>query len=80
MINIRHTKNYGLKIRSNKVEYITVAGVYCTTHDVKVPFCMSGFLSSNIINHFFHIDNEIVRSVIGYDIIIDGTDRPDRLI
>ena len=38
MINIKHTKYYEHKMRSNKGEYITAAGLYCTTHDVKVPF------------------------------------------
>ena len=51
MIKILHTKNYGRKMRSNKVEYSTAAGVYCTTHDVKVLFCMTELSSSKIINH-----------------------------
>ena len=40
MIKIRHTKPYERNMRSNRVEYSTAAGVYCTTHDVKIPFCM----------------------------------------
>ena len=40
MIKRLHTKNYERKIRSNKVEYSTTAGVYFATHDIKVPFCM----------------------------------------
>ena len=58
MINIRHTKNYELKMQSNKVEYSTATDVYCTTHDVKVPFFMPEFSSSKIINRSFHVDNE----------------------
>ena len=44
--------------------------MYCTTHDVKVPFCMLEFSVSNIINHSFHVDNYEGKSGIGYDIII----------
>ena len=40
IINRRRTKYYEGKIRSNKVEYSTAAGMYCTTHDFKVPFYM----------------------------------------
>ena len=40
MIKRRHTKHYERKMRFNRVEYSTDAGVYCTTHDVKVPFFM----------------------------------------
>ena len=40
MIKIIHTKYYEHNIRSNKVEYGTATGLYCTMHDVKVPFCM----------------------------------------
>ena len=56
---------------SNKVEYSTAAGVYCTTHDVKVPFCMPELSRSKIINHCFHVDNHKGKSGIGYDMIID---------
>ena len=38
MIKRRHNKHYRRKMRYNKVEYSTDAGVYCTTHDVKVTF------------------------------------------
>ena len=69
MIKIQHTKHYERKMRSNKVDYITAAGVYCTTHDVKVPFCMQEFSSSKIINHRFHFDNDKGESGIGYDMI-----------
>ena len=57
-------------MRSNKVEYITVAGMYFTTHDVKVPFCMPEFSSRKISNHQFHVDNDEDESGIGYDMII----------
>ena len=60
-------------MRSNKVEYSTAAGVYCTEHDVRVPFCMTEFPFSNIINHLPHVDNEKCESGIGYDMII-GSD------
>ena len=55
---------------SNEVEYSTAAGVYCTTHDVKVPFCMPEVSSSKIINHQFYVDNDKVESRIGYGMII----------
>ena len=57
VINRRHTKPYDRKMRSNNVEYSTDAGLYCTTHDVKVPFCMPEFYSSTIISHHFHVDS-----------------------
>ena len=46
MIKIKHNKHYEHKIRYNKVEYITVAGIHCTTHDAKVPFVFRSFLSA----------------------------------
>ena len=55
---------------SNKVEYSTATGVYRTTHDVKVHFCMLEFSSSKIINNCFHVDNKKGESGIGYDMII----------
>ena len=70
MIRRRHTKNYERKMQSNKVEYSAAADVYFTTHDVKVPFCMLEFSSSNIINHLFHVDNNKGELGIGYDMII----------
>ena len=57
-------------MRSNKVEYSTAVGMYYTTHDAKVPFCMPEFSSSKIINHCFHVDNNKVESGTGYDMII----------
>ena len=44
--------------------------MYCNTHDVKVPFCIPEFSSSNIINHLFHGNNDKGKSGIGYDMII----------
>ena len=70
MIKRRHTKHYERKMRSNKVEYSTASGVYCTTHDVKVPFCMLELSSRKTINHPFNVDNDKGSSGIGYDIII----------
>ena len=58
MIKRRHTKHYERNMTSNKVEYITAAGMYCTTHDIKVPFFMPEFSRSKIINHLFHVDND----------------------
>ena len=57
-------------MRSNKVEYITAVVMYCTTHDVKVPFCMPYFSSRKIMNYRFHVNNEKGKSDIGYDMII----------
>ena len=57
-------------MRSNKVEYSTAAGVYCTTYDVKVTFYMLEFSSSKISNHWFHVNNDNGYSGIGYDMII----------
>ena len=57
-------------MRSNKVEYSPASGLYCTTHDVKVHFCMPEFSSIKIINHCFHADNDKGESGIGYNMII----------
>ena len=70
MIKIRHTKHYERKMRSNIVEYSTASGVYCTTHDGKVPFCMPELSGSKIINHRFHVDNNEGKSGIGCYMII----------
>ena len=70
MIKRQHTKNYERKMRYNKVEYITADGMFCTTHDVLVPFCMPELFSSKISNNGFHIDHEQGESGIGYDMII----------
>ena len=56
---------------SNKVEYSKSAGLYCTTHDVKVPFLIPDFSISKIILHHFCADNDEGESGIGYDMIID---------
>ena len=55
---------------SNKVEYSIAVGLYCTTHDSKVPFFMPDFSSSKIINHRFRVNNYKGESGIGYDMII----------
>ena len=52
------------------MEYITAAGMYCTTNDVKVPFRIPEFSKNNIIPHKFHVDNNEGESGIGYDMII----------
>ena len=70
MINRQHTKHYERNIRYIKVEYSTATGVYSSTHDDKVHFSMLQFSSSKIINHWFHVDNEKLKSGIGYDMII----------
>ena len=57
MIKRRHTEHYERNMRSNRVEYSTAAGMYCTTHDVKVHFCILEFSGSKIINHRFHLIN-----------------------
>ena len=57
-------------MQSNKVEYSTDAGVYCMTHDVKVPFFMNEFSIRKIINHYFHVNDDKGESCIGYKIII----------
>ena len=57
-------------MRSNKLEYIKAAGLYCMTNVVKVPFCMPEFYSIKIINHSFHVSNEKGESRIGYGMII----------
>ena len=44
--------------------------MYCTTHDVKVTFCMIELSSINTIEHHFHVENGKVESVIGYNMII----------
>ena len=44
--------------------------MYCKTHEVNVPFCMSDFLSSKIINHHFRVNNDKGESGIRYEIII----------
>ena len=54
-------------MRSNKVEYSTASGVYCTTHDGKVPFCMPEFSIRKRINHCFYDDNDRGELGICYD-------------
>ena len=69
-IKRRHTKTYESKTSSNKVEYSTDAGTYCTTHDVKVPFFIPDFSRRKITSHHFNIDNNEGESGIGYEMII----------
>ena len=57
-------------MRSNKVEYSTADGVYCTMNDVKVSFCMPKCSGINITNHCFHVNNKKCVSYIVYAIII----------
>ena len=57
-------------MRSDKVYYFTEAGVYCTTHEFKMLFCVPDFYIRKIINHQFHVNNDKGESGIGYDIII----------
>ena len=57
-------------MRSNKAEYITANGMYCTMHDIKVSFYMPDFSIRNIFNHRFHVNNDNIYSGIGYDMII----------
>ena len=40
------------------------------THDAKVPFCMPELFSIMIVLHLSHLDNDEVKSEIGYDMII----------
>ena len=70
MIKIRHTKYYGHKMQSNKVEYSTAAGLYCTAYDVKGTFYIPEFSSSKIIEHRFHVDNYKGELGIGYNMVI----------
>ena len=70
MIKRRHTKCYERKMRSNKVEYSTAIGLSCTTHDFKVPVCMSDLSSSKTIEHRFHVGNNKGESGICYGMII----------
>ena len=37
-IKIKYTKYYERRMRSNKEEYSTAAGLYCTTHNIKMTF------------------------------------------
>ena len=70
MIKRQHTIHYERKMRSNRGEYSTAARVYCTTHDVKVPFCMPEFCVNKITNHRFHVDNYEGELGISYYMII----------
>ena len=70
MINRKHNKPYKYKLISKKVEYNTTSGLYCTTHDTKVPLSRPEFFRSKIITNGFHVDNKEGDSGFGYGIII----------
>ena len=70
MIKKRQTKYYERKMWSNKVESNIVSELYCTMHEIKVPFFMQDFSSSSIIEHRFHVNKNNGKSGIGYDMII----------
>ena len=53
-------------MRYNKVEYSTFTGLYRTTHDVMVTFCMIEFSTGMIIDPHFHVDSNKGESGIGY--------------
>ena len=57
VVKRKRTKNNKHKMRSNKVKCSTAAGPYCTTHDVKVTFCLPDVYSSKITLHRFYADN-----------------------
>ena len=57
-------------MRSNKAEHSTSERPYCTTHDVKVIFCMPYFSSRKIILHRFQFDKNKGESGVGYGMII----------
>ena len=57
-------------MRSNKVEYSTATGLYCTTHDIKVDIFMLEFSISKITSHHFNVDNNEGELGIGYGMII----------
>ena len=70
IIKRRHTKPYKRKISSNNVECSTSTGLYCTTRDVKVTFCMPEFSCRKITLHRLHVDKNEDELGIGYDMII----------
>ena len=69
-IKRKHIEYYERKMRSNKVDYCIAAGMYCTTHDIKVTFCMPLLFTIKMINHRFHVNNDKVELGIGYEMII----------
>ena len=70
MISRKHINPYKSKLKGKKFEYITPAGSYTTTHDVKVPFSMIEFSIRKFIMHCFHLYNPFGDERIGYDMII----------
>ena len=69
-IKRKYTEYYECRMRFNKVEYSTAAGLYFTTHNIKLPFFMSEISSIKIIYHRFHVNNNKGGSGIGYDMTI----------
>ena len=57
IIKNKHNKPYKRKLYLNRVEYSTSLEPNCTTHDVKVPFCMLEFYIINIISYLLHNHN-----------------------
>ena len=57
MSKIKYPGDFYHSMCSNKVEYITASGTYCTTHDAKVPLCMPDFSIRKIILYRFRADN-----------------------
>ena len=70
MINHNHINPYKSKLRADKFKYSTSAGLYKTTHYVKVPFIMPALSSSKIITYSFHVHNVQSDSGIGYGTIL----------
>ena len=63
---IKRTKYYERKMWSNTVQYSTAAGLYCTAHDVKFPFCVLELSIRKITNHSFYVNKNKSELGIGY--------------
>ena len=70
LIKSKYINNYKAKIQPKKVEYSTATSMYCTTHDVKFPFCMPEFSITKIITNQFYINDGEGDTLMGYEIII----------
>ena len=70
MINRIHTRPYEHIICSNKADYSNATDPYCSTQYSKVLFFIPEFSISKIILHHFHVANDEVELVTGYDMII----------
>ena len=55
---------------SNKVEYITDACTYFTTHNVKGAIFIPEFSTSKIIIHLFHVNYKKCDTYMGYGMIV----------